>query len=214
MSIRALALVTGLAPLIGVNLAYWLSANADVVPACIPYFDGCTSISAAGRYPPGDRVFRAVMLPQAVLLAVTWYLAAHWLKSIRPDTKAATPALVFGFIGAFALILYVSYLGTREPFYELMRRFGIYFYFIGTVFGQMILTFGLPKSRLRNAMLVVIAVPWVLGLGNFAQKAILEDPDQLENAIEWIVSVCMQIWFLQLYLAWRKTGFRISVQTS
>ena len=81
MSIRAIALVAGLAPLIAVNLAYVIGVNAEVIPACTPYWDGCTSISAAGRYPPGDRLFRAVMLPQAVILAVTWYLAAHWLRS-------------------------------------------------------------------------------------------------------------------------------------
>lgn len=213
MTVRTLALVTGLAPLIGVNLAYVIGANAEVIPSCIPYFDGCTSISAAGRYPPGDRLFRAVMLPQAVLLAATWYLAARWLKSLSPASKAATPALVLGLIGALALILYVSYLGTREPFYELMRRFGIYFYFLGTGVGQIVLTFGLPRTRLRTIMLSVLAVPWVLGIVNFVQKALLEDPDRLENVIEWIVSVFIQVWFLLLYVAWRKTGFRISVKT-
>ena len=213
MTIRVVALITGLAPLIGVNLAYWIGANADVIPSCIPYFDGCTSISAAGRYPPGDRLFRAVMLPQAILLGATWYLAALWLKSLSPNSRTATPALVLGLVGALALILYVTYLGTREPFYELMRRFGIYLYFMGTGFGQIVLTFGLPRSALRKTMLAVLAVPWVLGIANFVQKALLEDPDRLENVIEWIVSVFIQAWFLLLYVAWRRTGFRIAAQT-
>lgn len=213
MVIRGLPLVTGLVPLIGINLAYWIGVNADVLPSCIPYFDGCTSISATGRYPPGDRLFRAIMLPQAVLLAVTWSFAVLWLRSSSPHSKAAVPTLIFGLIGAAALILYVSYLGTKEPFYELMRRFGIYLYFLGTAVAQMILTLGLARSRLRQYMLWIVAVPWLLGLANFAQKTLRENPDRMENIIEWIVSVFMQIWFVLLYVAWRQTKFSVSVRT-
>jgi len=213
MVIRGLPLVTGLAPLIGINVAYWIGVNADVLPSCIPYIDGCTSISATGRYPPGDRLFRAIMLPQAMLLAMTWHFAALWLRSLSPNNKAATPALVCGLVGAAALILYVSYLGTKEPFYELMRRFGIYFYFLGTVIGQLILTLGLERSRLRQSMLWIVAVPWLLGLANLAQKTLRANPDSMENTIEWIVSVFMQIWFLLLYMAWRKTDFDVTVRT-
>jgi len=213
MVIRGLPLVTGLAPLIGINVAYWIGVNADILPSCIPYIDGCTSISATGRYPPGDRLFRAIMLPQAMLLAMTWHFAALWLRSLSPNNKAATPALVCGLVGAAALILYVSYLGTKEPFYELMRRFGIYFYFLGTAIGQIILTLGLERSRLRQSMLWIVAVPWLLGLANLAQKALRANPDRMENTIEWIVSVFIQVWFLLLYVAWRKTDFDVTVRT-
>jgi len=213
MLVRGLPLVTGLVPLVGINLAYWIGVDSDVIPACIPYIDGCTSISATGRYPPGDRLFRAVMLPQAVLLAVTWYFAASWLRSLSPQSKAATPALVFGLVGAAALILYVSFLGTKEPFYEFMRRFGIYLYFLGTGIAQIVLTLGLEDSRWRRGMLWVLAVPWALGLLNFAQKAVRDDSRGLENAIEWIVSVFLQVWFLLLYVGWRRTNFRVTVRT-
>jgi hypothetical protein len=213
MVIRSLLLITALAPVIGINLAYWAGVHADVLPSCLPYIDGCTSISSTGRYAPGDRLFRAVMLPQAVLLAVTWYFAALWLRSVSAGKRSGNALLFFGLMGAAALILYVSYLGTREPFYELMRRFGIYLYFIGTVFAQMILTLSLKDSPVRRVMLGVIAVPWVLGLLNFAQKSLRAEPDRMENAIEWIVSLFMQFWFVLLYLEWRRTRFRLSVRT-
>ena len=74
MVIRGLLLVAALAPVIGVNLAYWIGVTHDNLPSCIPYIDGCTSISSTGRYPPGDRLFRAVMLPQAVLLDLWKFL--------------------------------------------------------------------------------------------------------------------------------------------
>lgn len=213
MVIRSLLLITALGPVIGINLAYWIGVNADVLPACFPYIDGCTSISSTGRYPPGDRLFRAFMLPQSVLLAVTWYFTVLWLRSLSPVTRSGNAVLFFGLAGAAALVLYVSYLGTTGPFYELMRRFGIYLYFIGTVFAQMILTLSLPRSRARQAMLWVLAIPWVLGILNFAQKSLRAEPDRMENSIEWIVSLLIQAWFLLLYLEWRRTRFRLSVST-
>lgn len=213
MLIRGLPILTGLLPLAGVNIAYWIGVDAGILPSCIPYLDGCTSISATGRYAPGDRLFRAVMLPQSVLLAATWVFAAAWLRSLAPESKAPRAVLVFGLLGALALILYVSYLGTKEPFYELMRRFGIYIYFLGSGIAQLVLTLALKPSRWRQAMLWVVVIPWLLGLANFAQKALRADPDMMENVIEWVVSLLMQVWFLLLYVGWRKTDFRVAVTT-
>ncbi len=213
MLIRGLPILAALMPLVGVNIAYWIGVDAGILPSCIPLLDGCTSISATGRYPPGDRLFRAVMLPQSVLLAATWILAAAWLRSLVPQSKAPRAVLVFGLMGAAALIIYVSYLGTKEPLYEFMRRFGIYIYFLATGVAQLVLTLTLKRSSWRQAMLWVVIAPWIMGLANFAQKALRADPDMMENVIEWVVSLLMQIWFLLLYVGWRKTGFRVAVTT-
>ena len=213
MVIRGLPLVTALAPIIGINLAYWIGVDNGTLPSCIPYLDGCTSISSTGRYPPGDRLFRAVMLPQAVLLALTWHFAVLWLKSLRPQVRAAPTILVAGLVGAVALIIYVSYLASNDPFYEIMRRYGIYLYFIGTVIAQIAVTASLEKSGLRRLMAWLLAMPFVLGIYNFIQKALIEDLNSIENRIEWIVSLLMQIWFIALFVAWRRTRFEIAATT-
>ena len=212
MVIRYLPLVTAIAPIIGINIAYWIGVDHGNLPSCIPYFDGCTSISATGRYPPGDRLFRAVMLPQAVLLALTWHFAVLWLKSVRPDTRATRTILVSGLLGALALIIYVSYLASNDPFYEVMRRYGIYLYFLGTVIAQIALTVSMRSSRLRQIMGWLLVMPFVLGIYNFIQKALVENPDNMENRIEWIVSLLMQLWFVMLYLGWRRSGFKVEVR--
>jgi heme/copper-type cytochrome/quinol oxidase subunit 1 len=100
-----------------------------------------------------------------------------------------------------------------------MRRFGIYLYFLGTVVAQIIVTLQLRKvavvnvelSRLVTIMLWLVALPFALGLLNLLLKATLADPDMSENRIEWIAALMMQAWFVVLYLAWRRTGFRVSV---
>lgn len=213
MVIRNLPLATALAPIVGINLAYWLGVDNGTLPSCIPYLDGCTSISSTGRYPPGDRLFRAVMLPQAVLLALTWHFTVLWLKALRPNVRAATTILVSGLLGALALIIYVSYLASNDPFYQIMRRYGIYLYFIGTVVAQIAVTASLGESRLRTLMGWLLLMPFVLGIYNFVQKALIDDLNSVENRIEWIVSLLMQLWFIALFVAWRRTRFEIAART-
>ena len=213
MIVRALPLFACLAPLIGINIAYWIGASNDVLPSCIPYLDGCTSISSTGRHPPGDRLFRAVMLPQSAILAVIWYFAVLWLKSIKPAARSGPGILGAGVIGAIALILYVSYLASNDPFYEVMRSYGIYLYFAGTALAQLILSLSLERSRLQRAMVWIIVAPFALGILNFIQKAVLGSLNSNENRIEWIASLLMQIWFVMLWIAWRRTGFTLHVKT-
>jgi hypothetical protein len=212
MVIRYLPLIAAIAPLVGINLAYWIGVDHGNLPSCNPYLDGCTSISSTGRYPPGDRLFRAVMLPQAVILALTWHFAVLWLKSIRPDARTTATILVAGLVGALALIIYVSYLASKDPFYEIMRRYGIYLYFVGTAIAQIALTASMRSSRLRGIMGAILVMPFVLGLYNFIQKMVVENPDNMENRIEWVVSLLMQLWFVGLYLAWRRSGFEVEVR--
>lgn len=211
--IRVLPLFVGIVPVIGVVAAYWLNVNAGVLPACLPLLDGCTSISSTGRYMPGSMPFRAVLLPQAAFLVVLWWMGVGWLKHVAPASRVHYVVLFSGAVGAVALVVYVTVLGIKQPFYEFMRHFGIYFYFFGTAIAQIILTVAMPHSRHRIAMLWVIGTPLALGLTNWAQKLWLGDSDIFENSIEWISALLMQVWFVLLYFAWRKSGITVSVRT-
>jgi len=153
------------------------------------------------------------MLPQAAVLALTWYFAVLWLKSIKPGSKAGATILVSGMIGALALILYVSYLASNDPFYEIMRRYGIYLYFAGTALAQLVLSLALDRSPVQRAMVWVTVTPFALGLINFAQKAVLGSLNSNENRIEWIASLLMQAWFVLLWISWRRSRFEILVRT-
>ena len=95
-----------------------------------------------------------------------------------------------------------------------MRRFGIYFYFLGTVIAQIIVAVRLLSAedawRMRTIAWFMIGCglfPFALGVLNLFLKTILADADAPENAIEWIASLSMQAWFVGLYVAWRRSGF-------
>ena len=216
MLIRLLPLIAGLVPFVAINLAFWIGVQYGPLPSCNPYLDGCVSISATGRNPPGSFLFRAVEMPQSVLLVIVWYFTVAWLQQLDPRMRGSTGRwiMTWGLMGGLALIIYVTFLGTKEPIYEFMRRFGIYLYFLGTAMAQLIVTLRLKRTRAvtqANTMIWLVALPWLLGIANLVQKAVLADPDPVENQIEWIASTFMQAWFVFLYLAWRETGFNAKV---
>lgn len=224
MLLRFLPLVTGFLPLLGIHASYLIAVNAGRIPSCLPYLDGCTSISATGRYPPASYLFKAVMLPEAVLLILFWMCTSIWLRALESSAGARRAPLrlrlsLLGGGGALALIVYVSFLGTQEPFYEFMRRFGIYFFFLLTVLAQLDQSLRMrryarqvehePLRRLTRLQLVLVALPFGLGVLNLFLKAILQDADRPENAIEWIAVLAMQSHIMLTYFAWRATGFDV-----
>jgi len=165
-----------------------------------------------------------MMLPPTLLLVFLWYLTTQWLRSLDPDLRRSTSRaiMISGVVGALALIVYVTFLGTKEPLYEFMRRFGIYFAYLGTAVAQLLVALTLARIskalhnerllKLARVLLTVCAVTFGLGILNSVLKAVLLDANASENQIEWIASVLIQIYFLVLFLAWRLTGMTTSVR--
>ena len=212
---RLLTLLVAFLPLTAVTAAYVIAARQGLVPACNPFLDGCTSISATGRYPPASYIFKPAHLVQAGLLALLWLRLARHV----PMRQASSRWLrIAGVAGAAALVVYTLTLGTESTLYAFMRRFGIYVYFIGTLVAQVLVSRALAEAgraeagrteagrasqvggrKLAHAMLALCAAPLLLGAANFVFKATLADPDPMENRIEWIAALLMQAWFLLLY---------------
>ena len=225
MLLRLLPLLAGLCPLLAAYLAFWIGVEAGALPACIPFIDGCASISATGRKPPGSYLFRAVMLPQSVLMLMTWLLTIAWLRSLDPRVNQSLlrGIRLSAIVSSIALVLYVTFLGTREPFYEFMRYFGIYFFFLGMVLVEIFVAAALLRmqvirednrlKRLAQLMLALCLAPFVVGLINVLLKATLDDPDAAENVIEWIAATSMHAYLIVMYVLWRRTDVSVSLTT-
>ena len=224
MILRILPIVVGLVPIITVLTCYWIAIDAAGLPVCNPFLDGCTSVSATGRHPPASYLFKATMLPQSILLATYWVLNVAWLRALQrsagvPNYSGPTIGII-GVAGSLFLILYVTFLGTEQPFYEFMRRYGVYMYFALNVVAQLILAYKVlplarhwPRTRLLllvRAQLVLGWVPFALGVLNLILKAVLEESRPAENRIEWVFAVLMQAYFLITYFCWRETRFAVS----
>ena len=220
MMLRALPLITGISPMIAVNVCYLIAVRYVPIPACIPYFSGCASISMAGRYEPANILFRAVMLPEAALLAVYWVVTAAWLgKLLEKDGRSSVaPTWIAGMgIGcSIALILYTVHLGFDVPFYEFMRRFGVYFYFGLMVIAQLVLAIQLSKLPVVSSLMtniirvkyVLAVTPFVVGVIFLGIKATHDDVKVLERIIEWNMALAAHINIALTYYLWRETGFK------
>jgi hypothetical protein len=228
MNMRIVPIATGLMPIIAIHACYLIAVQYAGLPACIPYLEGCVSISATGRYAPASYLFRAVMLPTTILLCAYWVLNVAWLRSL--ENAAGLPSrphrsiAILGVAGALSLVLYVTFLGSAEPFYEFMRRFGVYLYFLFSVIAQLLLAqrslthsnlYGnAALRRISQIQLLLSVAPFLLGIVNMVLKSLLEDPDKVENVIEWIFALMMQVFFLLSYYSWRISGFQANLSVS
>lgn len=214
-----IALGAGLLPVLVVHACYALSVAAGLVPGCIPYLEGCTSISAAGRHGAAYFLFKGGMIPAAVLIAAYWALARRWLIGLGGADSAAARAMVaLGVVSAAFLVLYAVYLGSKGDFYNLMRRYGVTVHLSFGVLAQILLTrevLRLPPAALARlprwiprAKLAVVATLLALGLASIPVGNFIPDKDRAENAIEWTFAAVMAGYYLLTWRAWRATAFR------
>lgn len=213
----AIALVLTLAA----HLAWALSLQAGHVPACVPYLEGCTSISRAARHGLGNQVFRLLVLPCALLVGLHWWLAARWLQS-RAVGKAGEAGMVglLGVLAALALALYATFLGSEGEAYRFLRRYGAVVYFGASYLAQLLFLRsargqGRLGRRMAATMTAICIAMLVLGVVNVAADALLADADlqdRLENALEWQLGVLLVGWYGVHAALWYDSRFRMRLE--
>lgn len=204
-----------------VHLAWWLSIQAGHIPACLPYWDGCVSISRAARHGLGNHLFRLAVLPCAMLHLLNWWLARAWLR--EPDSgrdPAGATLLMLGASSALALAVYAAFLGTEGETYRFLRRYGVVVYF-GCGYLAQLLFMRLAKRRgklapgIAAAMLAVCVAMLGLGLASVVTGLALADPalkDRWENAFEWQLGLLLVGWFVLLAILWKRDGFAMALR--
>lgn len=208
-----LLLAVTLLPLIAAIGSYLISASQTQVPWCWPMLEGCTSISRAARAEPAIFLFRLLMLPQAVLLLLVWSAASAWLGA-QGLTRGRRSIVTAGVVGALALALYVSFLGSSGDVYQFLRRFGITFHFAGTGLAQLLVVYRLrslqsPTSTAQRWLWYLVAAQWLLAMLHVMLKATLADYDAWENRLEWSLALLMTLWFGALTVQARRERWQL-----
>jgi len=204
-----------------VHLAWWLSIQAGYIPACMPYWDGCVSISRAARHGLGNHLFRLAVLPCATLHLLTWWLARAWLREPgNGRDPAGTVLLVLGASSALALAVYAAFLGTEGETYRFLRRYGVVVYF-GCGYLAQLLFMRLAKRQgkltpgIARAMLSICMAMLGLGLANVVTGLALADPalrDRWENVFEWQLGLLLVGWFVLLAMLWKRDGYAMMLR--
>lgn len=201
--------------MVAVHLAWWISVRAEYIPFCVPYLEGCTSISRAARHGLGNHLFRLMVLPCALLVGVNWWSARVWLRT--PESGAGGRVfLVLGLVSAFALAIYATFLGTEGETYRFLRRYGVTVFFgFGFLaqlgFMHLAMQQGRLPRRLSVGMTSVCVVMLALGVANVASTFVLSDAahDRVENALEWQLGLLLVIWFALQAWVWYGDGYAV-----
>lgn len=222
-----LPLIGGLMPAIAAVLALWLSFTLELIPPCNPLLDGCVSISRAARHDLPNHLFRALVLPAAVLQTLTWMLCAIWLRSLGAESRGALRVLPWlGVLAGVFLILYGTFLGTEGQAYRWMRRYGVILYFGFTYLCMLIASGALWRRaqsaaialpvRLDRMLVVLCALTLIIGLAQVFVPPFLGSEDlknRLENILEWYAALGFTLFFLALAWIWRHARFTARLMT-
>lgn len=199
--------------LLATHAAWALSVHAGTIPFCVPYVEGCTSISRAAREGLANAVFRLLMLPLALAVALHWWLAARWLA--RPGARTVLAA---GLVSAAALAVYATFLGTDGQAYRFLRRNGVVAFFGAGFLAQVAFLRALgarTPAAGRGIARALRAVCWAMlsiGLVHVAALAVAGGSafqDRFENALEWLLGVGLVAWFALHASLWRRVGYRL-----
>lgn len=227
MQPRTLAILITILPLLASNAVYLLSAIEGFVPWCIPYIDGCTTISKAARSGNSIFIYRASMITYSVLLIWFWIYAQQWLNLLYGyKTKTASAILWLGIIGALFLIVYIDFLGTTGEVNRFMRRHGILIFFTFTPLAQLLLLNqhykilqSIPKSIIINpkalhAQLVVLLLMLIIGYFSVMQDISQNKTYESENIVEWNFSLLLDLYFLIMIFIWKDYKYSLSYSES
>jgi hypothetical protein len=203
-NILSIPLIVGILPIILIHSTFFISASEGFVPWCVPYWDSCTSISATGRHGTAFYLFKAVMIPAAILLMYYWILAARQLNKFG-HTGRVIPTI--GIIGAIFLIVYTLALGAVGDLFQLQRRIGIIIFFSFTYLTQLLFTYRVEKLAIADPTLPIqrglcIAV-LAIGLLTLVLDMVLENYDDYEDAFEWGITLIIQSYFVVSHWSWR-----------
>ena len=195
------------------TVGYILSASAGYVPDCFPHVQGCTSISAAGRYGLSFFVYKAVMIPAASISMVFWILTHQWLRCLEERSKSAWMISGLGLLGAVAIIVYLTFLGSEGEVYRAMRRYGTIFFFLATFIAECLLTYRcwriFGRNWIVNAKVVLCGLVCLELLVHGISRVFLEDTRWLDDSTEWRAASILTIYPVMTWLLWRKTEFEL-----
>ena len=210
-----LAWCAALVPVLTAHACYLLSAATGTLDWCLPYGPDCVSISASGRYPPAYYLFKALVLPSSVVMALYWGLMWHWLTLLGELQKSRRWILCLGCVAAVALILYATFLGAEGAPYRFQRRIGVILFFALTAFNHLLLLQLFDSewgSRVNTRLLPLFKlISWILlimGVFN-APLSSWDGFKRYEDAYEWWFALAMMTQFAIVARVWQLTGFRL-----
>jgi hypothetical protein len=211
-------------PLLSIAISYGLTVEGGYKPWCIPWLDGCTTITATGVFYPAAYVMRAGLISTAMFCFVWWYCASIWLQSSKANPLKGWmySLIVSSMFGSLMLIVSIAVLGehmeprSRHQWLWRLHTITAGLFFLLTSVCQIIMT--IYMHRLREALNITgrqILLKTLLAAGQLASMVayvILLQTDMDSRKAEaicewWLASFCC-LYFITGYGDW--ADFRLT----
>lgn len=200
LPLHTLAWAAALLPFATTHISYVVAASGGHVDWCVPYWDSCSSISAAGRQLPEKILFKLGMFPAAMITALLWWSLWRWFDSTpaRDRRVSCHSMLTLGVLAACFLMLYTAVLGEIGDNYQRLRRTGVTLAFAFTYLAQLLCTrllFSVDTAaakRLAGLLVLLLAI----GITSVILDAWLgQGYDTMEDGFEWTMALLLNAWF-------------------
>lgn len=215
-----LPLLAAILPLLTINTTYLVAISVEHLPSCIPYLSGCTSVSSTGRLLPESVIFRAGMLPSAVIMLFFWQRTRALLRVEERGNLTGSAMRLFGIAGAASLVVYGLTVGLPGDDIQLLRRIGINGFAISNTFAQVLFVvsyhrLGDDSNRRLLYWLIALclALPAIAILSEIAKWTGVER-HMANNMAAWNAFVVLSAFYFVVYLAWRHHGYSGGFPTS
>ena len=208
--IKTISICIFLLTVFTVILSYIFSLKLNLVSSCIPFLDGCTSISRSGRYYPVNVFFKFFLSLSGFLILFYWYYNYIFFKQKNRLIKFN---FILGFLSVFFLFLYLIFLGDNSYYYKFFRRIGIFIYLLFSVISCLILSIIYYKQKklfnsiFVNLKLYLNCLLTCSGIILFPFMIVkIENISEIRNIISWNYFFLIQLNFLLTYLIWKKNS--------
>ena len=202
---KKISLIIFFVPIISVSISYLISAFFNYVPWCIPFTDGCTSISRVGRYGISFYIYKIFLIPTAILMIYFWF-------KVYLDIYENISLLIVSLVACLALIIYLSFLGFDGSIYRFMREVGIFFFFILMPLTQILVT-SLASSEYFKTKFFILLILISYSILLFAYLRILTlDNSNYENIIEWNFAFLIFLFFPVFEFSRKSSVWSVSYQ--
>jgi len=219
MKVWALPFCLGILAIFAANLSFVISVNGGFVETCFPYLEGCASISKSARNGLSAILFKLIVLPVMTLLSIYWFISYCYIKNLKGiKVLQNNLMLITGIIGSLFGILYTAFLGSEGDIYQLLRRFGIYFFFLGTYVSQALEVTQLTNifeikdfKPLRGMKFLIFFIGFII-LVSTPFYGFIEKDDWLENVLEWNITFLICSYFIVSSFLWRKIKLQVNLE--
>jgi len=212
-NLLALPLWAAVVPLVTVNVCYVVAIGLDHLPACIPYLTGCTSVSSTGRIAPESLIFRAGMLPSALIVVLFWHRCSTFLRIGGQSGSRQVTLQVLGVIAALSLVIYAVTLGFEDNAYRQWRRAGIIGFALSTFSAEVSLIIFYRPMRIatteklwRWLIVLCVALP-LLSVASEIAKWAGAPRHGANNTVAWNAFVVASAYYAVVARIWWQHGF-------